>query len=52
VGFTSLIISIWLLSGIIIFFIGIVGLYIGKTFENVKKRPTFIIKDTLNLEED
>jgi glycosyltransferase involved in cell wall biosynthesis len=48
-GYTSLIISIWLFSGIIIFFIGIVGLYIGKTFENVKKRPTFIISDTLNL---
>jgi dolichol-phosphate mannosyltransferase len=50
-GYTSLIMSIWLLSGIIIFFIGIVGLYIGKTFENVKKRPVFIISDTLNLED-
>jgi len=49
VGFTSLIISIWLLSGIIIFIIGIVGLYIGKTFENVKKRPTFIVKELLNI---
>lgn len=49
-GYTSLIISIWLLSGIIIFFIGFVGLYVGKTFENVKKRPVFIIRDTLNLE--
>jgi polyisoprenyl-phosphate glycosyltransferase len=48
-GYTSLIISIWLFSGIIIFFIGIVGLYIGKTFENVKKRPTFIVSDTINL---
>ena len=51
-GYTSLIISIWLLSGIIIFFIGMVGLYIGKTFENVKKRPAFIISDTLNLEDN
>ena len=51
-GYTSLIISIWLLSGIIIFFIGMVGLYIGKTFESVKNRPLFIIKNKLNVEED
>ena len=31
-GFSSLIISIWLLSGIIISIVGIVGLYLGKTF--------------------
>jgi polyisoprenyl-phosphate glycosyltransferase len=51
IGFTSLIISIWLLSGIIIFIVGIVGLYIGKTFENVKNRPTFVVKELLNIEE-
>lgn len=49
-GWTSLILSVWMLSGIIIFLIGIVGLYIGKTFENVKQRPRFIIRDTLNIE--
>lgn len=49
-GWTSMILSLWLLAGIIIFLIGIVGLYIGKTFENVKKRPRFIISDEINLE--
>jgi polyisoprenyl-phosphate glycosyltransferase len=44
-GFTSLIISIWFLSGVIIFTLGIIGLYIGKTFEGVKARPPFIISD-------
>lgn len=44
-GFTSLIISIWFLSGVIIFTLGIIGLYIGKTFEVVKARPPFIISD-------
>lgn len=42
-GYTSLIISIWLLSGIIISTLGITGLYIGKTFEGVKNRPIYII---------
>jgi dolichol-phosphate mannosyltransferase len=49
-GFTSLIISIWFLSGILIFILGIVGMYIGKTFEKVKGRPTYIIKEKINLE--
>lgn len=46
-GYTSVILSIWFLSGIIIFVLGMVGLYIGKIFENVKDRPTYIIKDML-----
>jgi dolichol-phosphate mannosyltransferase len=44
-GFSSLIISIWLLSGIIISTIGIVGIYLGKTFNQVKERPVFIIDE-------
>ncbi len=46
-GYTSLILSIWFLSGIIILILGVVGLYIGKIFENVKNRPTYIIKEKL-----
>jgi polyisoprenyl-phosphate glycosyltransferase len=48
-GWTSIIISIWLLSGIIIFTLGIVGLYIGKIFENIKNRPIYIINEKVNL---
>lgn len=44
-GFSSLIISIWLLSGIIISIIGIVGIYLGKTFNQVKNRPVYIIDE-------
>lgn len=44
-GFSSLIISIWLLSGIIISTIGIVGIYLGKTFNQVKNRPVYIIDE-------
>jgi polyisoprenyl-phosphate glycosyltransferase len=46
-GYASIIISIWFLSGIIIFVFGIIGLYVGKIFENVKDRPTYIIKEKI-----
>jgi dolichol-phosphate mannosyltransferase len=47
-GYTSLIISIWLLSGIILSTLGVIGLYVGKTFEGVKKRPIYIINKIIN----
>jgi dolichol-phosphate mannosyltransferase len=47
-GWTSLILSFWFLSGIIIFLLGLVGLYVGKTFEKVKDRPLYLIKETVN----
>lgn len=47
-GYTSLIISIWLLSGIILSTLGIIGLYVGKIFEGVKKRPIYIISKIIN----
>lgn len=47
VGWATLILSIWLLSGVIIFVLGIVGLYVGKIFDQVKGRPAFIIKEII-----
>lgn len=38
--------SIWFLNKCVINRLGIVGLYIGKTFEGVKNRPTYIIEKT------
>lgn len=43
-GWTSLILSIWFLCGIIIMFMGIVGLYISKIYNEVKRRPLGIIR--------
>ncbi|MCI5122190.1 MAG: glycosyltransferase [Candidatus Electrothrix sp. AUS4] len=48
-GYSSIIISIWFLSGIIIMILGIIGIYIGKTYEKVKERPSFIVKDKVNF---
>lgn len=47
-GYTSLIVSIWFLSGLTIFTLGILGLYLGKVFEGIKDRPLYIIDKTTN----
>ncbi|QDV51206.1 glycosyltransferase family 2 protein [Gimesia fumaroli] len=46
IGWTSLIVSIYLTAGLIISVIGIVGIYIGKIFDEVKGRPLYIIEST------
>ncbi|MDN6899683.1 glycosyltransferase family 2 protein [Oenococcus sicerae] len=46
-GWTSIMISIWLLGGIELIVVGIVGEYIGKIFKEVKRRPRFIIQEDL-----
>ena len=43
-GFTSLILSVWFLAGLIIFILGVIGLYLGKVFDGIKKRPLYIIE--------
>ncbi|MES2847637.1 MAG: glycosyltransferase family 2 protein [Bacteroidota bacterium] len=48
VGYTSLIVSIWMLSGIIMAILGVVGLYVGKTFEGVKQRPLYVVEKKVN----
>lgn len=50
-GYTSLIISIWFFSGLLLSVLGMVGLYIGKTFEQVKNRPLYIIDEVAEQEE-
>lgn len=43
-GWTSVIASIWLLGGLIISFIGVLGIYLSKIFSETKRRPYTIIK--------
>jgi putative glycosyltransferase len=47
-GWSSLILSIWLVGGIILTSIGVVGLYISKIFNQVKNRPKYIVKKIIN----
>jgi len=44
-GWTSLMASIWLLGGMMISFIGLVGIYLSKVFSEVKRRPLSIVKE-------
>jgi dolichol-phosphate mannosyltransferase len=44
-GYSSIMVSIWFLSGIIITTIGVTGIYVGKIFDQTKNRPTFIIDE-------
>lgn len=43
-GWSSLIVSLYFIGGIIIAILGIIGVYLGRTFEEIKKRPLYIIR--------
>jgi dolichol-phosphate mannosyltransferase len=49
-GWTSMFLSLWFLSGLMITILGMVGIYVGKIFEIVKLRPTYIVGEILNYE--
>ena len=44
VGWTSVMASIWLLGGLVISFIGVIGIYLSKIFSETKQRPYSIVK--------
>lgn len=43
-GWPSLIVSVWLLGGLTIFCIGVVGVYLAKVFTETKRRPIAVIR--------
>ena len=44
IGWASVMVSIWLLSGVIIFSLGVIGIYLSRIFIETKNRPFTIIK--------
>ncbi len=50
-GWTSLIVSVYFLAGLIIGSIGMTGLYIGKIFDEVKERPLYLVRE-MTFEKD
>ena len=44
-GWSSLIVSVYFIGGIIIAIFGVIGIYLGKTFDEVKRRPLYVIKE-------
>ena len=51
IGWSSTICSIWLIGGLQLFCLGIIGEYIGKIYHEVKQRPRYIVSEFLNKEE-
>lgn len=52
VGWTTLMVSVWAIGGLILLSLGVVGEYIGKIYLETKARPRFIIEELLNQEEE
>lgn len=48
-GWTSLMLSIWFCTGILLLALGIIGEYVGKIFLEVKERPRFVVETKLGL---
>lgn len=49
-GWTSLTLSIWMIGGIQLLSLGVIGEYVGKIYNETKHRPRFIISEKANLE--
>jgi glycosyltransferase involved in cell wall biosynthesis len=49
-GWTSVMVSIYLVGGLLFANLGILGLYIGKTFNEIKGRPHYLVRNSVNLE--
>lgn len=47
-GFTSIIASVWLLGGVMVSCVGIVGLYVGRLFNDTKRRPYYVVDEYVN----
>jgi glycosyltransferase involved in cell wall biosynthesis len=47
-GYTSLVVLLVLLSGFIIISLGVVGLYVGRIFDQVKGRPLFVVDEQID----
>jgi len=44
-GYTSIIVSVWLMGGITVLSLGVVGLYVSKIFTETKNRPYTIVRE-------
>ena len=51
-GWTSLMFSIWMLGGLQLLALGVIGEYVGKIYSEVKHRPRFIIERVLDGDGD
>ena len=47
-GFASIIVSTLALSGLILLQLGLMGLYLGRIYEEVKGRPLYLVRDLVS----
>jgi putative glycosyltransferase len=51
-GWASIMVSIWFLGGLIIFCVGVIGMYLAKIFTEIKQRPYTIVRAEYGSELD
>ena len=49
-GWTTVVVSVWILGGLTISFIGVIGIYLAKVFSEAKQRPYAIIRSVYGRE--
>lgn len=47
-GWASLIVSLWFIGGVIVANLGVIGIYVGKIYNETKSRPLYIISERIN----
>ena len=52
IGWSSVMVSIWFFSGVIMIFLGLIGEYIGRMFLGMGNYPQYVIKETLDHKND
>lgn len=50
-GWTSLAVAVLFLGGVQLLAIGILGEYVGRIYDQVKRRPLYLVRDTVNMEQ-
>jgi group 2 glycosyl transferase len=48
VGWTSLVVSLWFLGGLILLSVGVIGEYVAKIYLEVKRRPRYFVQDFID----
>lgn len=51
-GYSTLLISVWLVGGLLMFSVGVVGEYVGRSYEETKKRPRYFLQDEYYSEDE
>lgn len=48
-GYTTTVFSIWFVGGLLLLVMGVLGLYVGKIFDQVKGHPLYVVRDEVNI---